>query len=202
MSLLILASCILGIIFLPSLMECLPTMFATLFKWKELENINSSAKLSHYRTQSCLMLILPFVLIAARYGLFAPATRFAALPCVGITAAAFAGFILLRIILGKIFHSKKMSRDSWTTAVKSPESFFCILTLLMAASSAVFQITSCPDSVARKILLWEIGALYLLCIIRKTQIFSHYRGGFSGFLYLCTLEIIPSGLLIAADQIL
>jgi len=201
MSLLILTGCILGLIFIPGIIECFPSLLAAVVRWKESENINYAAKISRSRTRSCIALTIPFLLVSARYCLFSPAANPSPLMQLGITAAAMLGWLLVRLLMTAIFKSRHMRKDAWQSAVKCPESFFCILSGLMLVSAAVFHFTACPDEIAREIILWEIGVLYLLSIIRETQIFVHYRGGFSGFLYLCTLELIPSGLLIAADLI-
>ena len=54
----------------------------------------------------------------------------------------------------------------------------------------------------RKAILIIITFFYAVAVIRKAQILGSAYGGLSIILYLCALEIVPTGLLIAGCSLL
>jgi hypothetical protein len=55
-----------------------------------------------------------------------------------------------------------------------------------------------PDADVRNAMLWVSAFIYALFLIRKTQIFSTSCSIFAAFLYLCALEMIPTGILVVS----
>ena len=68
---------------------------------------------------------------------------------------------------------------------------YLLLVLLGSFSQGCFEF-------AHKASYYVTGFLWGLYLIRKTQIMDTIDGQFTAFLYLCTVEIIPAGLLVAS----
>ena len=54
---------------------------------------------------------------------------------------------------------------------------------------------------AKNAILWISALTYLLHLVRKLQILSSSCSIFAGFLYLCALEILPTGVLVTSAVI-
>jgi hypothetical protein len=55
-----------------------------------------------------------------------------------------------------------------------------------------------PADVVKSAMLWISACIYLIFILRKTQILISSASFFAAFLYLCALELIPTGALAAS----
>ena len=180
-----------------------PSLIACLVRWKESVNLDASVQLSRDRDLMAIAMVLPFCLTAGRFSLYSPSWigKFGADGRLGITIGIIVGYILLRKGLEHILRPKKMNAKTYKTACKSAHTFFIILTLLLMAMGGIMSFANAPTIDIKNAMLWVSAATYAVFLLRKTQIFTSSCSFFSGFLYLCALEILPTGALVASALI-
>ena len=70
------------------------------------------------------------------------------------------------------------------------------------AMGGIMSFIGVDNKVITDAMIWVSGAIYMLFILRRTQIFASSYNFFTVFLYLCALEIIPTGVLVTSAMIL
>ena len=180
-----------------------PSLMACIVRWKESVNLDASVKLSRDRDIMAIAMVMPFCLTAGKFGLYSPSWigHFVGDARLGITIGVILAYILLRKGLEHIMRPKKMSQKTYKTACKSSNTFFIILTLALMAMGGIMSFTNVAPMEIKNAMLWVSGATYAVFLLRKTQIFTSSCSFFSGFLYLCALEILPTGALVASALI-
>lgn len=193
-------SLIVVLLLLKRLVNVCPSMVACLWRGKECFNLESSVKLALDRDMVALAMIVPFCLLAYRFHLYSPAflDKFSGNALLGMYFAVFAAYLLIRMVASYLFRPQRLPSKTGTAAAKASFTFFIILTLLLLAVGGVMDVLDVEDSVIRTAMLWISGAIYLLFLLRKTQIFASSCSVFAAFLYLCALEMIPTGILIVS----
>jgi hypothetical protein len=180
-----------------------PSLIACIVRWKESVNLDASVKLSRDRDIMAIAMVMPFCLTAAKFALYSPLWlgKFGADGKLGITIGVIIAYILLRKGLEHILRPKKMNQKTYRTACKSSHTFFIILTLMLMVMGGVMSFVNVASMDIKNAMLWLSGATYTVFLLRKTQIFASSCSFFSGFLYLCALEILPTGALVASALI-
>ena len=180
-----------------------PSLMACIVRWKESVNLDASVQLSRDRDIMAIAMVMPFCLTAGKFDFYSPVWtgQFGADGKLGITIGVFIGYILLRKGLEHVFRPKKMNLKTYRTACKSSHTFFIILTLTLMAMGGVMSFIDVAPMEIKNAMLWVSGATYAVFLLRKTQIFTSSCSFFSGFLYLCALEILPTGALVASALI-
>lgn len=185
---------------LQPLARVLPDILACITRWKESVNIQMSSA-RHSRDLAALGLLPAFIFICANFHLYPKTAGMNFYGSLVITLEILAAYCLIRILCAFVFRSKKMDRENYFLARSSFFNFYIIAVILMSLTVILCSLLGINDSLT-EILLWELAAVYVIFIIRKTQIFKYYGGFFSGILYLCTLEILPTSLLVASVWLL
>ena len=203
LNILALISLLICLLLLRTMVEVFPSLMACLVRWKESVNLDASVQLSRSRDIMALAMIMPFCLTAGKFSLYSPSWtgQFGADGRLGITIGIFTAYILLRKGLEHAFRSKKTNQKTYRTACKSSHTFFIILTLVLMAMGGIMSFIDVNPMGIRSAMLWVSAITYTLFLIRKTQIFNSSCSLFSGFLYLCALEILPTGALVASALI-
>ena len=203
-NILVLISLIIIITLLRRLVNIYPSLLACLIRWKESVNLEMSVKLSRDRNILAVALIIPFCLTVFRFGLYRPVfiERFCQTAQLGITIGIFVSYILLRWALTLICRSRTSRKSAYSTSVTASRTFFIILTLLLMAVGGIMSFIGTDPSAIKDAMIWISGAIYLLLLLRRTQIFASSYNFFTVFLYLCALEIIPTGVLVTSAMIL
>jgi hypothetical protein len=188
-----------------TLVGIFPSLLASTVRWKESVNIEASAKLSRDRNLIATALAVPFCLIISNNNVYFP-EYYNDIQSEGgriwVTLSIFAGYLCLRRLLELIFLPKKANVQTYNYANRSAFTFFIILTLLLLALCGSMSVFSMDYNSVKDAILWLSGAVYILFLIRKSQIFISSYSIFAGFLYLCALEILPTGILIVSAVIL
>jgi hypothetical protein len=199
-----LISLIIIIILLKRLVNIYPSLLACMMRWKENVNLEMSVKLSRDRNILAVALVIPFCITAFRFGLYSPSFLEGFNETVGlaITIGVFVAYILLRWILTAICRSKKSRKSAYSTSVAASRTFFIILTLLLMAIGGIMSFIGVDSKTIKDAMIWISGAIYLLFLLRRIQIFASSYNFFTVFLYLCALEIIPTGVLVTSAMIL
>ena len=188
---------------LKRIVSIFPSLMACLVRWKENINLQLSLKTRTDRNLFAIALIIPFCLTAFRFRLYCPdfMDNLKEDTGIGITFGVFAAYIALRAACKYMFRLHKTSSSTYETANDSAWTYFIILSLLLMAAGSILTIAGVPLQHIRTAMFWISGAIYLIFIIRKTQIFLSSCSFLVSFLYLCALEILPTGVLIASAVI-
>lgn len=181
---------------------------ASFIRWKECISLYNAVSMNRSKNRVARAMILPFILICARFDLFPPAAGWArelggtpaADPFITtlITAGVFAAYLILRELCVLCFKGRSVEKSRMSCARNCVYTFFISAVILLFAASGICSLLSVSQSVTRNVALAVLAFAYGICILRKTQIFTYYSGYLAGILYLCTLEILPTGLLIVS----
>ncbi len=195
-----LVSLIAMLIILRPFVEILPSLLACLIRWKESVNLENVLTYARYRNWTAAILILPFCILVHRHDLYAPAfledmnDSLQLLTTIGVMCA----YLLLRHLFKLIFRPKKISGKCFTAADRSSYNFFILLTLLLLAVGSTASFCEAAPIMIKRILFWTICAIYSIACLRKLQILSSGCRFLPAFLYLCALEILPTGVLVTS----
>ena len=186
------------LLLLRRLLNIFPSLLACLIRGKESFNLEASVKLSRDRDALALAMIVPFCLVVLRYRLYSPGflEGFSENAVTGIYFAVFCVYVLLRALMAWLFRPRKMQQKTYRTAIKASSSFFIIGTLLLLATGGLLDLFNVPEIDVRSAMLWVSALIYAIFLLRKIQIFYSSCSVFVAFLYLCALEMIPTGILV------
>lgn len=196
-------SLLIVLLLLKRIVGILPSVVGCFIRWKENVNLEASVKLSRDRDITALALIIPFLALSSSYRLYAPGfmnglTENASL---GIISAVFVTYILFRLLVTWLFRPQKMKKATYEAAHKASYTFFILLTLLLLATGGIMSFLDVSTEVTKDAMLWISAGIYAMFLLRKTQIFASSCSVFTAFLYLCALEIIPTGTLFVSAMI-
>lgn len=180
-----------------------PSIMSCLVRWKENISLQHSLRTRTDRDIFATAMLVPFVLTAYRFRMYCPEfmqgiNEDARL---GLTFAVFAAYIALRVACKYTFRMHKTPNSTYETATDSVKTYFVIMTILMMVAGCISSVTDAPLAHIRTAMFWISGAMYLVFLVRKSQIFHSSCSLFVTFLYLCALEILPTGVLIASAVI-
>ena len=200
LDILILISVLVAMMFMRSLTGIFPSLAACLIRTKECFNLEASAKLSRSRNRIALVMILPFCLTVVEYDLFDPEIMkdFSENLTVITILAVFIIWYMLRLTMSRLFRSQKIGNKIYSAAEGASYTFFIILTLVLLSVAGVTSVLNMDEAPVRNAMLWISAVTYGLFLIRKTEIFMSSCSIFTAFLYLCALEIIPTGILVVS----
>ena len=188
------------LLLLRRLLNIFPSLLACLIRGKESFNLEASVKLSRDRDALALAMIVPFCLVVLRYRLYSPGflEGFSENAVTGIYFAVFCVYVLLRALMAWLFRPRKMQQKTYRTAIKASSNFFIIGTLLLLATGGLLDLFNVSEIDVRSAMLWVSALIYAIFLLRKIQIFYSSCSVFVAFLYLCALEMIPTGILVVS----
>ena len=176
-----------------------PLLFDSLSRWKACVNIDASVQLKGDRNTLATIITLPIALVADRFGFF-NADILDNIPEAWSSPVTL-GIILVWLLVRHMAFYFCMLRaprpETFRTANTSFFNYWILAGLLLVLTAGVISFTDIPDASGRSILLYELAVVYFVAILRKSQILLSYCGPLTTFLYLCALEFIPTGALIA-----
>lgn len=174
-------------------------LFDSLSRWKACVNIDASVQLKGDRNTLAAIVTLPIALVADRYAFF-NAQILDTIPRAWSSLVTL-GIILVWLLVKHIifyFLSLRAPRpETFRTANTSFFNYWILTGLLLVLTAGVIAFAGVQDGTGRLILLYEVAVMYLVAILRKSQILLSFCGPLTTFLYLCALEFIPTGALIA-----
>lgn len=179
-------------------------LFDSLSRWKASLNIEASVQKMEDRNLLGYIYIIPVAMIADRYS-FIPAKLATQVPvnwhCL-VPLGAIVVWLLLKHLVYRIIAIKVRRVETFRIAHKSFYNYWILAALLMIVTAGIMSLAHTPEPLGRQILMYELGGMYLLGILRESQILSSAYSPIAVFLYLCALELIPSGALVAAAILL
>ena len=185
------------------LINIFPTLVAGLTRWKESVNMQMSLKLRTDRDLIAVALIIPFCLTAYKFRLYDPdfISGMRSNAGLGTTIGIFVAYLMLRTMTRYIFRLHRTPSSTYAAATGSANSFFIILCLTLLLVGGVLPFFGTSATTVRTAMFWLSGGIYALYLLRKMQIFLSSCNFLVSFLYLCALEILPTGVLIASAVI-
>ena len=195
-----LISLLIVITLLRRMVSIFPSLMACMVRSKESSNLETSIKLSNDRDRLAFAMIIPFILVATRFRLYSPTFMDGMDEGIRIcvTAGVFITYILLRAALNHLMRPHRMKSGVYSTAGKAAYTFFIRLTLALLATGGIMSFVDAGFPSIHNAMIWLSGGIYLLFMIRKCQIFLTSCSIFTAFLYLCALEIFPTGILVVS----
>ena len=199
-----LISTLIIITLLKRLVNIFPSLVACMMRWKESINLEASVKHSLDRDMLAVAMIIPFCLAAERFRMYDPAfmdgmnenSR------LGITIGVFFIYFLIRMTAFRAARPHKMSQKTYQAAGKAAYTFFITLTLLVTGAGSILSFFGAEADTVTVAMLWISACIYAVFLLRKMQIFVSCCSFFTAFLYLCALEFLPTGVLVASALIL
>ena len=176
-----------------------PRLLDSISRWKACVNIDASVQLKSDRNMLGVIATLPLALVADRYNFFNAGIldiipeAWSSLVTLGIIVI----WLLLRHLCFYLCLLRTQRPETFRTAHKSFFNYWILASLLLTLTAGVISFTNIPDAAGRTILLYELAVMYLIALLRKSQILLSFCGPLTTFLYLCALEFIPTGALIA-----
>ncbi|MGN0188709.1 MAG: hypothetical protein ACI395_04265 [Candidatus Cryptobacteroides sp.] len=197
-------SVLLCVIFLKRLYCALPYMASCLLRWKEALALEYSVSISRDRNLFFVLMIVPMAILLDRYDIYSP-DFLGFIPedfrLLG-TVACLAAFILLRLLLLNVSKMRKTPKDAYSAAGGLFRTVFCLAAVSLVLVSGVLGRFGVADGTIRTVILCCLSVFWVLLLLRKGQIFAHNCTVFSTILYLCVLEIVPTGLMVASAMLL
>lgn len=196
-------SLIAAIVLIRNIVNILPYLIGCAWRWKENVNLEDSTKLCRDRDVIFILSCFPFCLLAADMRLWNPSFTSRLGPTVEflVTAGIFLIYIGIRFAMQRGVRPGRISPKMYRTAVNTFRTFLITITVTILATAGIAGLFGAPKDVVRSIILWETAFLYLVMLLRKSQIFASNCTIFSTILYLCASEILPTGLLVASALI-
>ena len=188
---------VLMILLLQNFMQLMPYIADSFFRARGSSALENSVRVSRDRDTIALVMLLPATFLTFRYRLYAPSflevedgsTRLL------LTALSIAAFLLLRLIMYLVAKPRRRY-DFYQIAHHASYTFFLLLVLLALLTAGVLSVFGAEDGTIRTVLYVEIAIVYLVYLMRWTQILSLSCNQLRTFLYLCALEFIPAAALI------
>lgn len=198
------ASAIGILLILDKLVMIAPSLGESLSRWRGSENLEHSMSLRRARNLCAAVFFPPFCLILDRFGVTATSAAEAMGPesSVLLTFALMAGWLLLRLLGGQALRRSSVPREIRNAARHVVLGYMIVLTGVLLALSFILVSAGANPLASRICILTFCGATYLLALAREMQIFVEHGAGFSTFLYLCALDLLPTGILVACILIL
>lgn len=171
-----------------------PHVWRSFTRWRWALTIENSMRLVRARSVSAISLLPALALVYSRYwgvewGRFTGAVH---MPEWLVPLAAVAAFIILRHILYLVAAGARRP-SSLRLAHRSDCNCVVMLAMVLLPTLGVLAAFRAPDDAVRTVLGVETLAVWLLFVLRKSQILGMSFRPLRIILYLCALELIPCG---------
>lgn len=184
--------------------QMLPMLLSTIDRAKANVSLERSLGSARLRNRIAFVSILPFCIIVDRFALYSP--RYFQLLPQGFTVLfvmlVLFAYLTLRHFIFEAVRSRRVPAEISDTIHRAPYNYFIIMVVMMLLTVGVLDTINCTDGTARSILLAETYVVYLFSLIRVSQFLNYNCNVFVTFLYLCALELIPTGMLVASAIVL
>lgn len=203
LSILVTAFVILALLELRNFLHVAPFLWDSVFRARGSVALENNVRVARERNQLTLILMIPAILFIYRYRLYDVSfvQRLTDDWRLVAVAGVFLGYLLLRTVM-YLFLKPRRRADNFRVAHRAGYTFFILLMLLAIAGVTILYFFRANDFIIKSFLYILSGIAYLVFLIRKTQILSISCNPLLTFLYLCGLEILPTGALIATAVLL
>jgi len=187
------------ILSLPDLLRLVPHLLYSFDRSRGSAELEHSVSTARTRNTTALSFALPFCLLADRYALFRPRfwdwipETWSAPAAVGVLAL----LLLVRALCYSLFRPHRLGTEETATLRHLPYNYFILLAILALLTAGIAAVFRLPDGPVRTLLYWETGVIWGFSLLRSAQFLDSKGFGFTTFLYLCGLEIVPAALFVA-----
>ena len=191
------------IIFMRNFINILPYIIDSFTRARGSSDLEGSVRVSRDRNLIAMIFIIPFILLLYFYRIYDPSF----LSGMGdnmrllLIGAIFIAYLLLRRLLVVIFAPRRVN-DNYAMAEKAAYTFFILAGMLVLPTFGSLYLLGVNDLTIKTVALAEISFVYLVFLLRKSQILSTFCSPLTVFLYLCALEFLPTGLYVASALLL
>lgn len=187
------------ILCLRSVFRLIPQLLYCYDRARGAESLEHSIGTARIRNLLALAFLLPFCLILDRFAVLRPAFWDAVPPVWSAlaTVGLLGGFVLVRALCHLILRPRRANREVAATLQHNLYNYLPLVLPLMLLTTAVLLFTGLDEGLGQNLLLGEIAVVWGFATLRSGQILGAHCAGFSTFLYLCGLEILPAALLVA-----
>ncbi len=189
---------------LRSLLKIIPSLWDCILRWKGNLDLEDSIQLSRSRNWIAAILFVPLCMAVYSSGLYSPDFVTGLPPLMGLAATVLVmlGYLLLRAYLNWQLEMHHYGSKTFTAANRSFFNYGIVLFFLLFFAGALLNATSGDASQTRKVLTWILAVTYSVHIVRRGQIFASESNPFTTFLYLCSLELLPTAALVLSERLL
>ena len=179
------------IIFMRNFINILPYIIDSFTRARGSSDLEGSVRVSRDRNLIAMIFIIPFILLLYFYRIYDPSF----LSGMGdnmrllLIGAIFIAYLLLRRLLVVIFAPRRVN-DNYAMG------------MLVLPTFGILYLLGVNDLTIKTVALAEISFVYLVFLLRKSQILSTFCSPLTVFLYLCALEFLPTGLYVASALLL
>lgn len=191
------------IIFMRNIINILPYLIDSFTRARGSSDLEGSVRVSRDRNLIAMIFIIPFILLLYFYRIYDPSF----LSGMGdnmrllLIGAIFIAYLLLRRLLLVIFAPHRVN-DNYAMAEKAAYTFFILAGMIVLPTFGILYLLGVNDLTIKTVALAEISFVYLVFLLRKSQILSTFCSPLTVFLYLCALEFLPTGLYVASALLL
>lgn len=202
----LIVSALLVLFIIPELYKLMPAMAGCLLRSRGNLEVEHSISTARSRNLCARILAIPFLVAVDRYCLYdadflagwgEPWLRLGELAAVVVAVLIFRR-ILLALLLGRRL---RLDADSNKAITRGILNYFISFAILMMLSISILYMFKASDEAIRLVINGELAVFWLLSVVREGQILQQKCGVFATFLYLCGLELLPAGALIASALI-
>lgn len=181
-----------------SFLKILPALGDCLRRWKANVDLEDSLQLSRSRNLVAGILVVPFCLLLYTQSLYRPdfLERLPEIWRFPTVLGIFLAYIVLRGYLNWQLEMHDYGKPAFTAANRSFFSFLIMLFLLLFFAAGLADVLVPDPDLRQRLLTFVLAAFYLLYLVRRGQIFASACNPFTTILYLCSLELFPTGLLV------
>ncbi|MCQ2143708.1 MAG: DUF4271 domain-containing protein, partial [Bacteroidales bacterium] len=200
LAIMLVVSAVLVLCVLRKIVDIIPCQLGAILRSKELINLENSAVLARARTFVSIVMMVPFLTVSAGYRLYDPdfLSGLSGNPYFFTVLGIFAGYVLLHEGIFLLFPPRALDGRVRKAVRKSAWTFFVSMTETAFLTAGVLSLFKIPFETLRTIIIITFSVLYVIYFIRKAQVLRQGCTIFQTFLYLCALEFLPTGLLVAS----
>ena len=188
------------------LFKLMPAMTGCLLRSRGNLEVEHSISTARSRNVCARVLLVPFLVAVDRYRIYdaaflagwdEPWLR------VGELVAVGAAFLILRRIMHALLLGRRLrlDHDSSRAVTRGILNYFICFAITMMLSISILYMFKASDEAIRLVISGEIAVFWLVSVVREGQILQQKSGVFITFLYLCGLELLPAGALVASALI-
>ncbi len=193
-------SVLVALLILRPLTAMLPKLTASLLRTRICLELEFNLREQITRNRLCMGMVLPMGLIIWRFRLYDPDWFSHLGPALRLLSCIAVIFLywLCRYVPQRLLRHRRLSGEVYQAGCNFAFTANILATIVVALTACVLSLCGAADGVVRTVLLWLYAALYLVFVLRKFQIFASSCPIFSAILYLCALEVLPTGLLVVS----
>ena len=203
MGILVTVFVVLALLLIKDFLHVLPFLWDSVFRARGSVALENNVRVARERNQQVFVLMIPAILFIYRYRLY-DARFLQSLEGnwrLAAVAGVFLAYLLLRYLMYLILKPKRRS-DHYRMAHRAGFTFFILLLLPAILGVIILYFFRANDFIIRSFLYILATLTYFVFLVRKSQILSLSCNPLLTFLYLCGLEILPTGALIATAVLL